>query len=322
MKLPFFCQLILSGVATLFAGIAFADPYYVQVHEKVKKICQQAAKTPIPAQRTLEKCNAGDLYYGLGQPADYVKARQCAYATGDYPTLTMIYANAKGTPRNWELAIYFACKSGFSQGEIDGRVDHLVQLRDKNWQGADFDICDDITSGYMMGNCASRKERQAEAQRQAQLKALMASWNEADKQAWQNLQIATDKFFTARVSNEVDLSGTARAAMEIEEEATLRDDLITSLQNLSKGHLPAYNAESVGKIDRQLNQIYSEIEKNGDFSMGTVDRAGVKKTQLMWLKYRDAWVAFGKVKYPQVNEDSWKTWLAEKRIKMLQDLAE
>jgi hypothetical protein len=323
MNLPFFCKLILPG-AVFFVGISLAyadDPDYVQVHEKVQNICEQTAKTPIPSQdQSGEKCNASDLYYGIGRPVDYVKARQCAYATDDYPTLTMIYANAKGTPRNWELAIHFACKAGFAQAEIDGRVDHLVQLRDKHWQGSDFDICDDITSGYMMGVCASRKEQQAEAQRQAQLNALMASWSEADKQAWRKLQTAMNQFFTARVANEVDLSGTARAAMEIEEEAALRDDLLTSLQSFSKGHLPAYSAENASKIDRQLNQVYQEIEKNSDFSMGTVDRAGVKKTQLMWLKYRDAWVAFGKVKYPQVDEDSWKTWLAEKRLKMLQDL--
>ncbi len=295
MNLPFFCQLILSGVAAFFVDISpvYADdvPDYIKVHEKVKNICQQAAKTPIPAQdqalaKTLKKCNASDLYYGIGQPADYVKARQCAYATGDYPMLTMIYANAKGTPRDWELAIYFGCKSGFSQAEVDGRVDHLVQLRDKHWQGADFDICDDITSGYMMGVCASRKEQQAEAQRKARLNTLMASWNETDKQAWQKLQIAVDKFITTRISNEVDLSGTARAAMEFEEEAALRDDLVTSLQNFSKGDLPSSSALRAGKIDQQLNQIYQEIEKNSDFSMGTVDRAGVKKTQLMWLKYR------------------------------------
>jgi uncharacterized protein YecT (DUF1311 family) len=51
---------------------------------------------------------------------------------------------------------------------------------------------------------------------------------------------------------------------------------------------------------------------------GTVTPNGVKLAQRAWLRYRDAWVKFGVVKYPAVSTDSWKTWLTQQRIPLLQ----
>lgn len=324
----------LLGVAVFaYAGFTYADeidPNFALVSPQVKHICQSLAETPIPTgdqpnasfSNTLKKCDPSDLYYGLNQPVDFIKARQCAYVQQDYPTLTMIYANGKGVPRNWDLAIHFACKAGFSADEIEGRVMHLVQLRNQHAQSTNFDICDDITSGYMMGVCASQKDQLAEAQLSQQLAQLTASWNEGERQAFRQLQQAAHQFFEARSAHEVDLTGTGRAAFEIEETAALRDDFIASLNVLSHGHYPVYTANQAAQMDQQLNKIYKEIEKNNDFSVGTVSRLDVKKTQLSWLKYRDAWMTFVKTKYPQVDTNSWETELTKKRIKMLEDLVE
>jgi uncharacterized protein YecT (DUF1311 family) len=324
MHLSTLIKITVSSVFLMtYAGFACAEE-----DSAVKNICQKVAATPIPSgdqpdsalRQALKECDAADLYYGFHQPANAVKARQCAYATEDYPVLTMIYANGKGVERNWDLAIHFACRAGFAQAEVDGRVAHLVKLRDQHWQGTDFDICDDITSGYMMGVCASYQEQLAQQQRQKQFVTLTASWSEADKQALQNLQKSADHFFEVRSENEVDLSGTARAQEQIDEQAALRKGLLTLLQHAADGHLPVYTTQQSADADRRLNKIYQDIQNNQDFSMGTVDRAGIKKTQFAWLKYRDAWVTFGKIKYPQISVDTWKTLLTEQRIKMLQDL--
>lgn len=315
--------LLLGGVILAYSGVCSAepaDPNFALVSTKVKAICAQPVSIPESSSPHLNKCDPVDLYYGFGQSPDFVKARQCAYATHDYSILAMIYANGKGIDRNWDLAIHFACKAGFAPDEIEGRVTHLVQLRDKHWQGDNFDICDDITSGYMMGVCASRQQKLSQIQLQRQIAALSASWDPTDKNALSQLQRAAADFFSARGANEVDLSGTARAALEIEEEQSLQDDFLSSLKSLENGHFPNYTAGQTANAERQLNKIYQQIEMNQDFSAGTVDRLGIKKTQRLWLKYRDAWVAFGKHKYPQVSADSWKTWLDEKRVSMLQDL--
>lgn len=325
MTLSFFYKATCLGLAlVIYAGLGNAeeaDPNFALVSPQVKNICQKVENTPIPTQIS-ENCDAANFYYGFKQPVDFVKARQCAYGAHDYAVLTMIYANGQGVERNWDLAIHFACKAGFAADEIEGRVMHLVQLRDQHWQGKNFDICDDVTSGYMMGVCASYQATLAQTHRQRQLTELTQGWSEIDKKALQHLQNVANAFFTARSANEVDLSGTDRGASQLEEEGALRDDLMSSLKNFANGHLPIYTVSQAVNADQQLNIVYKQIEGNKDFAVGTIDRSGVKRTQILWLNYRDAWIAFGKIKYPQVDADSWKTWLTDKRLKMLQDLAE
>ncbi len=309
---------------------ATEDPNFSLVSHEVKDICYQAQKTLIPNNdqpnndllKKLHKCEATDLYYGLNQTSDYVTARQCAFATHNYGVLTMIYANAKAVDRNWDLAIRFACKAGFAPAEIQGRVMHLVQLKNKNWQGADFDICDDITSGYMAGICAAQKQKLTQIKKQTQFANLSTSWNDTEKKALSMLQTSAQTFFKTRASNEIDLSGTARSALQIEEQESLENEFLSSLKSLQNGHLPHYSSGQALKIDQQLNKVYNQIQNDSDFSLGTVTPESIKKTQKEWLKYRDTWVDFGKIKYPQVDETSWKAWLSEKRLTMLQDLAD
>jgi uncharacterized protein YecT (DUF1311 family) len=50
---------------------------------------------------------------------------------------------------------------------------------------------------------------------------------------------------------------------------------------------------------------------------GTVTPEGIKAAQELWIAYRDAWVAFGKQRYPSVNAEGWKTFLTQQRIGML-----
>jgi hypothetical protein len=44
--------------------------------------------------------------------------------------------------------------------------------------------------------------------------------------------------------------------------------------------------------------------------------------QLIGRSDRDAWVEFGKLKYPQVSAVSWKAYLTEKRIPMLEEFVD
>src|ERR1041385_1864230 len=58
---------------------------------ETKKICQQHKTIDLPAKdrptsaetAALAKCSSEDLYYGIGAPADPVKARKCAYLEMD-----------------------------------------------------------------------------------------------------------------------------------------------------------------------------------------------------------------------------------------------
>lgn len=298
-------------------------------------VCKKAEKIQLPAKdrsdaktaKSLDGCESANLYYGFDVTPDFTKARHCAYLEmdrgdtkvfGGSATLMMIYANGNGVKKNADLAIKFACKLDGAPAEMEYRVQHLLDLK-KSRGGKPFDLCDDITSGYMQGHCAGRDQRFEDAKRKRILDGILAKWGQKDKQGFAFLRQSFDKFSEARIRNEVDTSGTARAAFQIEEESILSNDLVTAVVQLEKGKLPRYTQDDTIKADRDLNNVYGKIQSKKDFHWGSVTQAGIKHTQRIWLKYRDAWVTFGRQKYPQVSEESWRTWLTRKRIAMLKE---
>ncbi len=304
--------------------------------EDWQKICERVKYTPFPAEdrphpaaiRVLGKCSSDDLYYGFGRPADPEKARQCAYVEmengdalvfGGSSILMTIYANGVGAKRNFDLAIKLACNIEGAPAEVEGRVEHLQKLKEQNWQGRDFSLCDDITSGFMQGHCTAHEQRFSDIKRKNTLTILTAKWSAEDKAAYNSLRKAADRFFEARTDNEVDLSGTARSAFIIEERASLEDDFADSLQKIGRGEIPNYSSRGFKDTDAKLNAVYQKIQKTDDFSAGTVTKEGIKAAQREWIRYRDTWVAFGQKKYQAVSADSLKAWLTEKRIKMLEE---
>ncbi|HST75140.1 MAG TPA: hypothetical protein VLJ20_07190, partial [Acetobacteraceae bacterium] len=106
------------------AGSATLDPEY----PRSQAICRGLRRvSPPPADRpnrseaaALKGCNSEALYYGIGRPADPVRARQCAFLergvwqgppnlSGD-TVLMIIYANGVGATRNLDVAISLACQ--------------------------------------------------------------------------------------------------------------------------------------------------------------------------------------------------------------------
>jgi hypothetical protein len=70
-------------------------------------------------------------------------------------TLAMLYANGYGVPRNYALAIRFACEVGSAGGSNETeRLGRLEALRDgKLPAGVTFDLCDQHMSGAMSAYC-------------------------------------------------------------------------------------------------------------------------------------------------------------------------
>jgi len=289
---------------------------------------------PAPEERVApSKCSSYNLYFGIDGPIDLAQARKCAYLErennkGGHPgafdgagLLAMIYANGKGAARNFDLALKFSCEVDGAEAENFYRFQHLSKLRQENWTGTDFSLCDDSTSGFMMGWCERVNQDLKEVRRNEELKNLTKNWTSEELRAFSVLQQAANRFFEASSRNEVDLSGTARAAFELEAEGSLRESYMKAIKRFEKSSFPSFASSDFKKADSQLNSVYSKIQsvpgKRIEFT--TVTPEGIKVAQRAWLRYRDAWVAFGAIKYPTVSGDSWRTWLTLERVKMLQD---
>ena len=104
-----------------------------------------------------------------------------------------------------------------------------------------------------------------------------------------------NKFYEIQAKNGVNLEGT----FEIQEEIFFKNNLLSSLQALERGELPNYTAEEFQRAEAAEDAAYQRTQTGGDDQWGTVTRQSVKKSEEAWRRYRSAWIAFGRQKYPR-----------------------
>ncbi len=339
----------ISRVALAFLLLSFSSVAYAQQDQgndghpagcgKFDNVQVPASDLPTSDERkALASCRSYDLYFGIDHAADFVKARKCAYIEreagkglpevvfGGAGMLTMIYANGKGVARNFDLALKFACEfEGMSAEEGDLRFKHLLKLKNENWTGADFDLCDDqFASAFWLSACLQPQLDKEQAERTHKISATTEKWTAAEKTALLELQKAATASLEARSQNEVDVGGETGRTIDREGvESSLNDDFVAALQRFEKGQLPKFSAADFSKADAELNSIYSKLQsdpKNKAYEDTTLTPEGIKIAQRAWLRYREAWVKFGQLKYPSVSPESWRTWLTQDRVKILKNL--
>jgi uncharacterized protein YecT (DUF1311 family) len=303
-----------------------------------KAICRKLLDYPTPSASelnatettALDGCDSEALYYGIGMAPDPAKARKCALFEvkdgddspfGGRTMLMTVYANGHGAKRDLDLATHLACQIDGAPAERDGRVRHLAELKAKGWTGSGFDYCDDITSGLAMGYCEDHAARLADVARERGFGGVAAGLSPDARTALPGLRKAHDTFADAHSSGELDLSGTARAAISIAAEQKLKDELLDMLQRLGSGRAPAYGHAQYLAADARLNAAYRKrlagiARDNGP---GGVTKAGVREAQRAWIRYRDAFLAFAATAYPKVSRDSLAAWITDKRIAMLSE---
>ncbi len=339
----------MNGSATLLAALAVgatvltAQTSPSPEEKNWKEICARATAAPLATpsfahvapESELQHCDSTALYYGFDHAPDPAAALQCAYYERAHPrpsegdpfygpgVLSMLYANGRGVERNYNLAIRFACENTWAaEAEMELRIGHLEHLRDTNASASNFDLCDDATSGLLEGACESVQQQFADAKRRKELDAILARWPPGVKAAFQSLDAAEEAFVKARTRNEVDLSGTGRAAFALEEQGRLRDQFLINLQRFAKGDIPSASAADYSDVDHKLNAVYQHIQHAPEtaWQYGTIKPPGIRDTELAWLKLRDAWVEFGRLAYPHLSADTVRTQIARLRLHQLQSL--
>jgi hypothetical protein len=334
------------AAALALAGAAFAqqwdwgdqkdDGFFAADNAKSQALCRSVRNREPPAadrpdaaaRRALKGCNSENLHYGIGMPADPVRARQCAFIEAETPDegsalsgrtmLMAIYANGAGARRDLDVAMHLACGIEGAPAESQGRVEHLAQLKASRWTGSDFHYCDDITSGYAMGVCAAHSAGIEKPKREAALAALTSSWSPADQARFRAMRQIHEAYVEARSSNEIDLSGTARAMFAIGEEGELRDDFVEMIRLLSQGRAPVYTAAQYKAADSKLNAAYAKARREAGNWVGAPTAQGYLTTERTWLRFRDSFIAFARSKFPRMSSDSIAAWLTLKRIERLE----
>jgi hypothetical protein len=311
---------------------AVQDPEY----EASRAICRRVKDREPPASdrpgaataRALQGCSSEALYYGIGMPADPVRARQCAFTEALEPhsgdafsgraMLMTIYANGKGAKRDLDVATHLACGLNAAPMEHKLRVEHLAAMKDKGAGEPEFGYCDHITSGFAGGQCAAHESQISAVKRDAKIAALTGGYTPAQKAAFATLRKAQAAFALAHADNEVDMTGTLRTAFHVQAQDALADQFLETLEALAAKRVPGASPAELRRRDAALNASYrrtqSALSREG---IGTVSAKGVRDAQRAWLRYRDSFLAFARATYPQTQQASLAAWLTARRTQML-----
>lgn len=260
-----------------------------------------------------ERCDASSVYYSKLDQAkttdkEWAYVHRCAVVANDSAVLSMLYANGLGVERDVAVATRYACSTGAARAEMEGRVMHLATLA----PGARYDQCDDVTSGMMGGVCARIAATRAARIQAAFIGRLRAGLAPNQRSPFEHLVKASEDFARAHAEREMPAGGSGYAGFVIAAEAREIEWLREHLAAFEKGVFKAPSPAQFAAADYELNRVYGERMKGNEIAP-----AEVRYTQRSWLAYRDAWVAFAALRYPQLPEESLKALLTEWRIKQL-----
>lgn len=312
--------------------------------QNTQDVCSKFSDASIPENdyptevrtQELKNCNSKNLYYGIGTTSDPIQARECAilefiknknqemaYDISGSTILMMIYANGKGVERNLDLAINLACNHVPFCAQEE-RVEHLLKLKNEHWQGNNFSVCDNITSGSGSAACADLNETLVEQKRLEKLAELSKNWSQPEKTALFKLKETAYLFIDSHVKREQDLGGSARGQFITDVISQLRDQFFNLIQDFENNKYRSYTESDLKIADLKLNQSYTKlkekIKKSGkieEFIYQIVTYDDILATQRLWIKYRNSWASFIKLKYPTITDNSIKTILTEQRSQML-----
>lgn len=307
-------------------GVPFSEdePWYQQ--------CMRVNKLSAPTMPAVSgPCDAGDLYYtkrnqAATSPAEWNKVRACAITKADNSVLMMLYANGFGVQRDTDMAIRYACSLEFiAKAEMMHRIEHLAAGPRSD---VPFDQCDDITSGYMGSLCAAIRERQDDRVRRARLDRIVSSLSPASRGAFAKLRAAAERYATEAMG-EVDMQGTAAPELSMEHSGRLREQFMQAALDTASARLPPASAAEYAQRDGELNALYQAVmtapttRENWPDNIGdsTISHAQVRKTERLWLAYRDAFVAYVATLPSGPDPVAVKTLLTSQRINGLAKVA-
>jgi hypothetical protein len=302
--------------------------------------CDRYIGVPLPAEaltaatpKVWPDCESYKSYNGLGRNVDFGASRQCAWQErlaqqadleprytvaglfGGSAMLTVLYANGEGVEQNKPLALRFACESQLSDdgiGAILALPAELHVIENK------FNYCGHAMTTFEMNFCAAYQDEITAQKRRDQLDALSIRWPRPDKAAFSALEKASEDYVEAHGRGEVYMGGTIRDLRMDGVEQRQRDNFLAAIREFEGGRLPAGTETDYKRADADLNATYRNVldlaaKQNFADDDGDIRPEGIQKAERAWLVYRDAWIEFAKVHYPQTRADAWLTLLARNR---------
>lgn len=290
--------------------------------------CSAYATVPLPAEaqnvpvpRTPPTCASYRSYQGIGRPVNYREARVCAWqerlaqqadlrqsaeepdawVVGGSLILADIYFNGAGVKRNIPLALRFACESEEEMAKL--AIPDIEKLNGSPHAQGPFEFCDYAATTMTMNFCSSYASEVRDDRRIRFYNSLKSSMTPEQAVAFEKLLAAKDAYIKAHAS-EVDQGGTIRGMRTIGSMDILEDIFRTEVVHFERKQWPSLSDAQITTADASLHREYEkkleqlQAQKKDAIDEGAVPAANLASVEEAWSTYRDAWVAFARLRYP------------------------
>jgi uncharacterized protein YecT (DUF1311 family) len=328
------------AVASLLTAGQFAF-----AQEAGEAVCAKYGDTDLPAEASVSMptqspgCESYKSYAGIGRPVDYKAARDCAWqeraaqladlgqnekapiawVVGGSLILTDLYANGLGVSKNLPLAMRLACeaKDSFVSEAV---TDLEVRSTDTKKAAEQYELCDYAATTFEMNFCAEFSRQAKDARRDNVFLRLSKGWTTEQTTAFASAKTAFNDYALDVARHETYRGGTIRNIRMSGVEESLHAKFLEDLLRFEKGEMPS-GPVSLQVADKQLNLVYAKTiaasKKPQEHPDEVVQASEIQTTERSWLKYRDSWVSFAKLRYPSTTADLWLAWLTSQRTKQL-----
>jgi len=279
----------------------------------------EAEKAPVP--KTPPACASYRSYRGIGRPVNYSEARACAWqerlaqkvglgqnqeeptawVVGGSLILADIYFNGAGVKRNIPLAMRFACES--EEGMATLAMPDIAKLNDSIHTGEPFEFCHYAATTFTMDFCVGYETQIEDDRRTRYYTSLKSSMTPEQKAAFNKLLAAQNAYVYAHAS-EVDQGGTIRAIRTLGSQDILNSLFHTEVVHFERKKWPELSNDQVATADSVLHREYEKklqqlrVQTKDAIDEGAVTAGHLSSVEETWETYRDAWVAFARLRYP------------------------
>jgi len=279
----------------------------------------EAEKAPVP--KTPPVCASYRSYRGIGRPVNHSDARACAWqerlaqradlgqdqkeptaeVVGGSLILADIYFNGAGVKRDIPLAMRFACES--EEGMARNAMPDIAKLNGLPHANGPFEFCNYAESTIQMSFCTWYESQIDDDRRSRYFDSLKSSMTPEQEAAFEKLIAAQNAYVKAHAS-EVYQGGTIHAIRNLGSQSILKDLFHTEVAHFERKKWPALSDNQVAVADTLLNREYTkklqELQKltKEEIEQGAVTAENLSKVEGTWETYRDAWVAFARLRYP------------------------
>jgi hypothetical protein len=328
------CTWLFVLAATIAAGCVLTTSVFSQnpsgniSSDQLPADCSAYASVPVPAEAeslpvptTAPDCASYRSYRGIGRPVNDSEARACAlkerlaqkaglrqnpkeptaWVVGGSLILADIYFNGAGVERNIPLAMRFACE--FEERTAMLALPDITKLNGSLPPHGPFEFCDYAATTFTMNFCGGYAAQIEDDHRTRYYNSLKGSMTQVQRAAFDKL-LAAEHAYIAAHDFEVDQQGTIRVIRTLGSERILENLFRGEIVHFERREWPALSASQIATADGLLQREYEEQlqrlakQSKDDIEDGAVTAENLSKVETAWEAYREAWVAFARLRYP------------------------